>query len=857
METAGASSAWHSMSTFDSVRLLNSHPTGITEVEAARRLREAGANALPVAKPPGALSVVGKQLLSPLVLVLLVAAGVSAAITKDVVDSVVILLLVALNAAIGATQELQARRSLDALRRMLSPQAVVLRDSTPKSLPTERLVTGDVVLLAAGDRVPADLRLIEAHSLAIDESALTGESVPADKAIESVGTEALIGDRSCMAYSSTFVTRGRATGVVVATGPATEVGRIASELAQPEMDRPTPLQRQLMKLGRLAGIAVVAMVALLLAVGIAQGRDPTSMFLLAVSLAVAAIPEGLIAISAIMLAVGVRRMASRGTIVRNLDAVETIGSASVICVDKTGTITENRMRVQNSWLPPGETSHDRLIHVAVLCNDSLLGDNGAKDHGDPMELALLRWAQQAGVGKSEMEKSLPRVMEIPFDSARKVMSTIHRLSDGSILVQSKGGVDEVLALCTSTPRSIAEQAQVMNHRFSSEGSRVLAFATRSATSEETASWERDLEFLGLVAFEDPPRASVPNDILICREAGIIPVMITGDHATTAEAIARRIGLLGERIVIAGRELSAITDAELNDRIADIGVFARTSPDSKVRIVEAWHSHGVVVAMTGDGVNDGPALRAADVGCAMGYTGTDVARDAADIVITDDNFSTVVAAVEEGRRSHDNLAKATAFLLSTNIGEVVLLLTAIFVGLPAPLAPVHILIVNLVTDGAPALALVTDPPARDVMRRPPRKPGLLHKSDLIRIAYQGMVFGAASLAAFLLAGAIGQQELAQTMAFTTLALSQVMHSFSVRSPTESVFSRHATSNRTLAAAAIGSIVLIAALAYLPLNSVVELMPLPPLAAVLSAALALLTLLVVEASKAWTRLGLVTT
>lgn len=840
--------AWETMTVPHALDELRSSVDGLDAAEARARQASGGPNALPADRPQPVVVVFFRQFWDPLVLVLIGAAVTSWAASGELVDALIILILVVVNAVIGTAQELTARRSLDALRATLSPSAVVVRDATSHRIPADELVVGDVVLLTQGDRVPADVRLIEATSLAIDESALTGESIPVDKATEAIPAGLAPADQSCMGFSSSFVTRGRGAGVVVAIGTQTHIGRIAETL-RTVGHASTPLQRQLARVGLVATIVVVSLAAVLFVVGLAQGRPVLPVALLAVSLAVAAIPEGLVAISSIILAGGVRRMARRGAIIRTLPSVETLGSASVICVDKTGTLTQNRMVVPRSWEPGGpDEPSSRILQIAALCNDApWVEADGTTTIGDPMETALAQWVEGRGLSRLAVDRVYPRRSEIPFDASRKLMTTVHAAGNDR-LVLTKGGVDEVLALCPGL--TDAQRAEILRvtHGFAADGLRVIACADRT-TSPLEQNWEHTLEFVGLIGLEDPLREHAAHTVERCSSAGVTTVMVTGDHPATATTIAMQLGMLEGREVVSAPELAAMTDAELRERVSRIGVFARATPESKVRIVAAWQSHGAIVAMTGDGVNDGPALRAADVGCAMGRSGTDVARAAADVVITDDDFATIVDAIEEGRRTHTNLTRALAFLLGTNAGEVVLLVAAVLAGLAAPLAPAHILIINLITDGAPALALAADPADKDVMSRPPSPPTLITRAGLARVVAQGALFGGAALVAFLLAGGGDDLLRAQTVTFLTLALSQLIHTFSVRADAHTVFTGASLANRWLLGATVLSVGLVFVFIYVPpLATILGLAPLSASNVVLAVGLAASTLLVVEASKA---------
>ena len=839
--------AWHALPVTEVLRRTGAEPSGLSSAEAARRLERDGPNALPDPGEKPVWRVVAGQFTDSMIFVLLLAAAVSAVVSRELVDSAVIVALVLANAAIGTWQEVKASRSLRALRALSAPHATALREGHPVRLEARELVVGDLVLLAAGDAVPADLRLVEAADLRVDESALTGESHAVDKSPEAVPEDAPLGDRHGMAYSATLVVAGRATGVVVATGARTEVGGIAELIASgPEVT--TPMQRRLDSLGRTLGVVVLLVCALLFVLGLAQGRDLVGTLMLAVSLAVAAIPEGLVAISTVVLALGVQRMAQRGAIVRTLPAVETLGSTTVICSDKTGTLTQNRMTVVEHWTAAGDS--ERLVRAAVLCTDASV--KGEEVTGDPTEVAIVRWGLELGARKDVLEAERPRVHEVPFDSVRKRMTTVHSIPAGGVEICCKGGVDEVLAVCAGVDEALRERVEEANAALAGRALRVLAVAGRRA-AEVPDDTESGLELYGLVGMIDPPRPQVPAAVAECRSAGVTTVMITGDHAATAAAIADRIGLLDDgREVVDGRALAAMDDAELTERVRRIGVYARVSPQDKVRIVEAWRAHGAVVAMTGDGVNDAPALQRADIGCAMGLSGTDVAKDASDIVLTDDDFSTIVAAVREGRRIEANVLKAVSFLLSSNVGEVLTLTVAIALGWAAPLAATHILLINLVTDGAPALALGVDPADRDVMRRgPSRGTRVFTRGRVRRIVYQGLCFAAATLLAFQLGGAgrDGSLELAQTMAFATLALSQVVHSFSVRSTTRSAFADAPWRNRALlAAVGFSSLVVVLCVTVPPLASTLGLVALSAGQWLTVAGLACAPLVVVELVKA---------
>ncbi|HEY4537778.1 MAG TPA: cation-translocating P-type ATPase [Erysipelothrix sp.] len=731
------------------------------------------------------------------IIILLVAAVISF-FAKQKTDAILIIAIVGLNALIGMVQEDKAEKSLKALQDMSSPSAKVIRDGVETSINSKEVVVGDIIVLEAGDLVSADVRIVESSSLKIQESSLTGESVPVDKHADTVLPEdAVLGDRKNMAYSSGTVSYGRGKGLVVAVGMDTEVGKIASMLTETQSD-PTPLQTQLNSLGKILGVAAIVACAVILAVGVYNQQDFLNMFLTAVSLAVAVVPESLPAVASIVLALGVQRLVERNAIVRNLPSVETLGSATVICSDKTGTLTQNVMTVQEYWT---KDDKEHLATGLLLCNDSRKIDG--EWVGDPTETALSAWGEAIGLNTDTLYHTCARLNEVPFDSGRKRMSTINDL-DGKNYVFVKGGVDEVLAKVTHfkdgdqvvaiTPEHL-EQIHQENDRMGEKALRVLALAEKIVTETDLteAEIESNLTFVGLVGMIDPARPEVKDAIAVSKNAGIRVVMITGDHATTAEAIAKDIGLMeaGQR-VITGKELDAMSDDDLFHQVKEIAVYARVSPEHKMRIISAWKRHGDIVAMTGDGVNDAPALKRADIGAAMGIVGTEVAKGAADMVLTDDNFATVVTAVEEGRRIKDNIIKAVSYLLSCNTGELLVILIAILFSLGQPLLPIHLLWINLVTDSLPALALGVDGAEEGIMcRQPDRSGSLINKSVLIRIAYQGAVIGLVALVAFLYGtGDIGTHsgslEQGQTMAFVVLAFSQLIHSFSVHAGHGSVF-----------------------------------------------------------------------
>ncbi|MDR1671129.1 MAG: cation-translocating P-type ATPase [Alistipes sp.] len=761
------------------------------------------------------------QFKSFMILVLIAAAGISGTIGymegEGFTDAIIILAIVIINAIIGTAQEARAEKALDALEKLSSPHCKVVRDGEVRVVESRELVPGDVVVLETGDAVPADLRLTEAVNLKIEEAALTGESVPVEKSVAAVAGEVPLGDRVDMAFGSTSVSYGRGRGIVVATGMSSEVGRIAS-MIQSVPNTKTPLQEKLDKLGRTLAIAALVICVVIFAVGVLYGKGLLDMFMTAVSLAVAAIPEGLPAVATVVLAVGVQRLVQKNAIVRRLPSVETLGSTQVICSDKTGTLTRNRMTVVKLWCFGGEVKeveqlsgaefeHYRsLAEYSILANDARLTDvdaDGKADSsiGDPTEIAMLDLGLKYGMSKEALEGHAPRVAEIPFDSERKMMTTVHKRTGHAHLVAVKGGTDELLACSTrimeggrvrTMTDSDRERIRAINVSMAENALRVLAVGMdeidRLPSKVSVETLERNLVFVGLLGMIDPPRDEVRAAVAKCREAGIKPVMITGDHLITAAAIARTLGIMTDSDrAITGVELAAMTDDELLAAVDSIAVYARVAPEHKVRIVRAFQSHGNIVAMTGDGVNDAPALKLADIGVAMGITGTDVSKEAADVVLTDDNFATIVAAVEEGRSIYDNIIKVIQFLLSTNIGEILVLLVAVMLNWDTPLLPIHILWINLVTDSLPALALSVDPPAPGIMRRPPidSRRGIMTGPFALRIVLQGIMIGGLSLIANRI-GIATSPEHAHTMTFAVLAFSQVMLILGTRSNTVSAF-----------------------------------------------------------------------
>ncbi len=826
---------WHSRPAAQIMKELNSSPGGLTGGEAAARLERLGPNELQPPDRPSLAARLWGQLKDPMILVLLAAAGLSlwASGGRDWLDGAIILVIVIVNAVISITQEDHAHQALEELRRMSAPMTLALRDGTPRQVPAAQLVPGDVVLLQAGDQVPADARVLECSRLQADESAMTGESVPVEKETrEALPENTPLGDRVNMLLSGTLITAGRCTALVVATGMETQMGHIAGLLLE-KREGETPLQRKMAEISKSLSFLCLSACAVMFGIGLLQGRELLGMFLTAVSLAVAAIPEGLPAIVTIVLALGVQRLAARGAIVKKLPAVETLGCAGVICSDKTGTLTQNRMAVQTIWTPPGGRRREALI-AAALCSDARLEwKAGAPTaQGDPTEAALVVAAAREGVDQLRLLEEQPRKGDVPFDSRRKLMSTLHTGPEGRWTVYVKGAPDILLQRCARGPSgpmtpALRRQVEAANEELAGRALRVIAVARRELSAPprkmEPGEVERELTFLGLLGLMDPPRPEARAAVDKCHLAGVRPVMVTGDHRSTACAVARQLDILrpGDWTVT-GAELDFMPQDMLEQDVERISVFARVTPEHKMRIVQAWQKRGKVVAMTGDGVNDAPGLKAADIGCAMGLSGTDVAKGAAHMILTDDNFSTIVSAIEEGRGIYANIRKAIHYLLSCNIGEIFTIFAATLLDLgQMPLVPVQLLWLNLVTDSLPALALGVEPVEEGVMTRPPRdaRAGLFDARFSLRLAWQGLMVGGLTLGAYFLGlrvlGAPGLEgAAANTMAFATLTLCQLFHAFNVRSENRSLFSQGVLSNPAMNRAFLAGMALQLAVLLLP-------------------------------------------
>ena len=806
----------------DLFRDLDCGEEGLSAREAARRLEQYGPNELHAGEQKSVLRIFMEQFKDFLVMILIISAVISA-VLGDAESAIVILAVITMNALLGTVQTVKAAASLDSLKRMSAPTAKVARDGHVVQVPGREVVPGDVVVLEAGDAVCADGRLLECASLKCDESALTGESLPVEKTADPISGDVPLGDRRNMVFSGSFVTYGRARFLVTATGMDTEMGKIAA-LLKSTGEKKTPLQVNLDQFGKKLTVLILVLCAVLFGVSVFwRGESVMDAFLFAVALAVAAIPEALSSIVTIVLSFGTQKMAKEHAIIRKLQAVEGLGSVSVICSDKTGTLTQNRMTVKKLYAGGrvidasdadfGDPVQEPLLRSALLCSDATVDENG--EVGDPTETALVRLGEDHGFDEEATRARWPRLAELPFDSDRKLMSTVHQMAGGYLMV-TKGAVDVLLDRCVISAEGRA-RVEAVNERFSGEGLRVLAFACRPMEGRSASlADENGLDFLGLIAMMDPPREESKQAVASCIAAGIRPIMITGDHKVTASAIAREIGILTEDTqAVEGSVLDAMDDGELREFVPEVSVYARVSPEHKIRIVRAWQDRGCLVAMTGDGVNDAPALKQADIGVAMGVTGTEVAKDAAGMVLTDDNFATIVRAVENGRNVYANIKKAIQFLLSGNMAGILTVLYASLAGLPVPFEAVHLLFINLVTDSLPAIALGLEPHTGAVMagKPRPRNEGILTKPFLTSVGTEGLVIALATVAAFHI-GLAESPAAGSTMAFATLCLSRLFHGFSCKSTRPVLLTRRFWNNKALLGAFAAGAVLLGLVLLVP-------------------------------------------
>lgn len=834
---------WHTQELTEVFQALHTSKEGLSDAEAAERLEKNGRNELRSKPPKTILQMLKAQIIDPMVLIL-IGAAVFSAVLQEWTEATVIFIIVILNAMIGIIQEKKAQSSLEALRNLSAPTARVLRQDEESILPASELVAGDIVMLRDGDMVPADLRLIDSANLKVQEASLTGESVPSEKEADcTLPEDCPLGDRANMAYTSAIVTYGRATGVVVATGMDTEMGHIAGMLEQQDaMD--TPLKRKLNAVGKTLTIVGLIVCGLIFGLGVLYQRPLIPQFLVAISLAISIIPEGLPATATIVMALGVQRMAKENALLRRLPAVETLGSATVICSDKTGTLTLNKMTVTHIAVH-GDFEHTQttlvenaaqlhpsvykeLVYAAALCNDASLDpDRQGEIIGDPTEGALIYMARTFGIDHEKLEEKYPRVFEQPFDSDRKRMTTVHQI-DNRWIAYTKGAVDEMLPFCTHIltsggvrPITQADKRKITNLclSMSENALRVLGFAMRPLTilpADDDENVELDLTFIGIAGMIDPPRSEVAASVRTCRQAGIRTIMITGDHKITALAIAKELDIYrtGDT-VISGDELDVMTDCELDNAVKTATVFARVSPADKLRIIQSLKRTGEVAAMTGDGVNDSPALKAADIGVAMGIAGTDVAKDASDMILLDDSFTTIAYAIKEGRRVYRNIQKVIQFLLVGNIAEITTLLIATLFNWDTPLLAVHILWVNLATATLPALALGVDPASKNIMKHQPVKSGTLFEKDLVRrVITQGIFVAAMTTCAYWLGSETGDPITGQTMAFCVLAFSQMLRAFNQRSNTEPIWVRTEGINPWLMISFAASALLMVCILFIP-------------------------------------------
>ena len=814
-------------------KAVNGGSDPLTSEQVKKNQEKYGFNELVEGKKKSTLQIFLEQFKDFLVIILICSAIISLFL-GEAESAAVILVVITMNAILGTVQTIKAEHSLNSLKELSAPNAKVLRDGVVVEIPSREVTIGDEVHLEAGDSIPADGRIIENASLKVDESALTGESVGVEKTNETLEGELALGDRKNMVYSGSFVTYGRATYLVTDIGMNTEVGKIAA-LLKNTSEKKTPLQMNLDQFGQKLSVIILVLCAALFGLQVLKGGNIADAFLFAVALAVAAIPEALSSIVTIVLAFGTQKMAKEGAIVRKLQAVEGLGSVSVICSDKTGTLTQNKMTVEHYYIDgkdisadeidPQNPIHKQMLRLSILCNDSTNIDG--QEIGDPTETALINLGNQLGVPAERVRNAYPRLSEVPFDSDRKLMSTLHKLKDGYTII-TKGAVDVMLGrvkyiqkdgqLCELTEQDVC-QIEEANQKFSSEGLRVLGVGYKKTEGEKSLSTddEYNLVFLGLIAMMDPPRVESAAAVADCISAGIKPIMITGDHKITAAAIAKRIGILKDMSeACEGAVIDDMTDEELKDFVENISVYARVSPEHKIRIVRAWQEKGNIVSMTGDGVNDAPALKQADIGVAMGITGTEVSKDAASMILTDDNFATIVKAVENGRNVYANIKRSIQFLLSGNFAGILVVLISSLVGLPVPFAAVHLLFINLVTDSLPAIALGLEPHKHQVMKEKPRpmNESILTKTFLTRVGIEGTVIGLITLLAFMIGYQDGNARLASTMAFGVLCLSRLVHGYNCKGKRPVIFTKTFFNNIYMQGAFVIGFALLTAVLTIP-------------------------------------------
>lgn len=852
---------WYQMREDELYREFNTDKNGLSAGESQKRLSQYGHNRLEEKPGKSPLLIFFEQFTNLLILILIIAAVISAFI-GDLIDTIVILAIVLLNAVIGFFQEYRAERALSALKKLEIPAATIIRDGKHQQIPATEIIPGDIVVLTAGEIVPADIRLIESPNLMIDESSLTGESTPVEKSTNIISEETSLADRRNMTFKGTVITYGRGVGIVVTTGMSTELGRIAYLLQETEKIK-TPLQIKLDVMGKRLAVVALLLCLIIFIAGVWRGESLQLMSLTSISLAVAAIPESLPAVITIVLALGAYRMSKVNALIRKLPAVETLGCVTAICSDKTGTLTQNKMKVEfiydgkelkKKWSL--DTSDMNLIFKAMtLCNDASIDND--KGIGDPTEIALLKAASEIGIHKHELEKRYSRINEIPFDSFKKRMTTINSSPDNQeiYLTFMKGSVDSVLDIC-SIDSNMKEQILKANEKMAADGIRVLALAYREIEKGiSLKDVEKDFIFLGLVGMIDPPREEAYEAVKICMKAGIVPIMITGDHPITAQAIAKRLGITNENgQIITGRDMELLEPAHLNNLLSSVRVFARVSPEDKIRIVTSLKDKGHIVAMTGDGVNDAPALKKADIGIAMGITGTDVSKEASDIILRDDNFATIVKAVYEGRVIYDNIRKFIRYMLSTNSGEILTMFFALMIGMPLPVLPIQILWINLVTDSFPALALGVEPAEKDVMNRPPRDPkeSIFARGLWQHIIWVGLLMSFGTLGVMAWGLKHDDLEHARSMVFFTLAGFQMFHVMAIRSERESIFTLGLLSNKPLLGAVLLTFLLQLMITYIPiLQRIFKTAPLSAIELFICITISFSVFIAVEVEKAYFR------
>lgn len=867
---------WHSLSESEVLEKLKTSDYGLSDEEVRSRQKVYGYNELYKKKSKSILKLTLYELKDPMIIILILASILSFFL-DEFVEGYVILFIVFINTIISVVQQKKAEASIEALKSISAPTAHVIRNNSEIIIPASELVIGDIVILEAGSVVPADIRLIESANLKIQESALTGETVPVEKdADEILKEDCFLADRINMAYTSSLITYGRGIGVVIATGMNTEVGHIASLLNNSD-EFDTPLKRKLSAVGKVLSIVGLIVCVIIFVIGMLYKRPILPLFMTAISLAISIIPEGLPATATIVMALGVKRMAKENALIRKLPAVETLGSSTVICSDKTGTLTQNRMVVKklanvddilnNSAITPNSISNKELykdlIYSGLLCNDATFDKkNNNMIIGDPTEGALLLLGRDYfKINQEDLERKYERLFEQPFDSDRKRMTTVHNI-DGIITAYVKGALDELLELCDTVLTSSGirpitnedkEKILNLNNTLSSEALRVLGFAKKilnKVPEEKDENVEFNLTFIGIVGMIDPPRLEVPNSIKTCKSAGIRTIMITGDHVITAKAIAKELGIYDENTnAITGTKLDNMTDDELDKAVETTSVFARVSPNHKLRIVNSLKRNGEIVAMTGDGVNDAPALNKADIGISMGINGTDVAKDASDMILLDDDFTTIVYAIKEGRRVYKNIQKVIQFLLAGNIAEILTLFIATLLNWDPPILAIHILCINLATDSLPALALGVDPASKNVMKEKPVKSGSLFEKALVsRVILHGIFITIATISAFLIGYNTDSYIVGQTMAFTVLAISQMLHAFNQRSNTDSIFTKGNGHNKYLFFALLSSFVLLLIILFVPvIRNIFSLTILKPIEWAITIGLSILPVIFVEITK----------